>query len=319
MADLYNVLGIERTASLEQIKRAYRQKVRQTHPDKNRDDPNAARRFAQVQQAYEVLTDPKRRALYDQFGDAAFNGAGQSGPAGAAGQPGGPGWHGTASGPAGKWAGGWEAGGVDFSGLGIDEILDRLGFGSGRRSRQRTTATGQKVTVGSDVELDVRISFADMVRGTTKTVTLKQGGETRRVEVKIPPGITDGARLRIRGMGRPAARGMGMPGDLIIVCRVENDPRFTREGQDVVVDVDITPADAALGCLRDVPTPAGQTVQVRIPPGTSSDTRLRVRGQGISTGDGESGNLLVRVRIVLPRHLTDRQRTLYEQLRNANG
>jgi DnaJ-class molecular chaperone len=296
--DFYNVLGVPRDASAAQIKSAYRKLARQYHPDVNKAS-DAAEKFREASEAYDVLSDAEKRQRYDQFGHAGVGG-----------------------GPQGAGCGGCGGMGVDFSqffsgnggfGMSLDELLQNLGGGrAARKSRRRGPAAR-----GADLEYPVTLDFLQAAHGVTTTIRVRRdqgpkAGQEEVIETKIPAGVADGQKIRLRGKGQPGAQA---PGDLFIVVSVQRHPTFRREGNDVIVDVPISLTEAALGAKVDVPTIDGMTT-VTIPPGTSSGQKLRLRGKGIAGGPSR-GEQYVVIKIVAPDALSDQQRTLLEQLRDA--
>ncbi len=301
--DYYETLGVKPAASAEEIRSAYRRLVRELHPDINK-APDAAARFNEVQQAYDILSDPEKRRAYDRFGAG-----GQTNPF-AGGMGGGPGRKGTYSwtnvGARGGTESGFGGGGVeggDFDAASIfEEIFGRgargaagVGggdpFGGHARARSRPTR-------GKDITQDHSIDFMLAVRGGIQTLRIRRGGVTQTMEVTIPMGVAEGAKLRMRGAGSPSSSG-GPPGDLILVIRIEPHPWFRREGRDILLDLPLSITEATLGATAAVPTLSGRA-EVTVPPGTTSGQRLRLRGQGVRTDDEVTGDLYVCVRIVPP-------------------
>lgn len=297
--DYYAILGINRNASLSDIQKAYRDLARKYHPDRNPNDKTAAEKFKKVQQAFEVLSDPKKRELYDRYGSAFEQAAG----------PGAGGWR-AGRGPA-------EFEDIDLSQLfgerfgpemggGFADMFRQFG-GAGPRTRVR------RAVRGADLVTEMTIPLRLAVEGGRRTITLQRDGATEQVEVKIPAGIDDGKKIRLRGQGAPGSHG-GPAGDLLITVRVEPHPYFQRRGPTLIVRVPVTLYEAAAGAQVDVPTPKG-TIALRIPPGTSSGQRLRVRGFGVPAPGGEAGDLLAEVQIVLPPGLS---RSAIEKLREID-
>jgi len=302
--DYYEVLGVKRSAGEAEIKSAYRKAARRYHPDVNK-DPDATARFREATEAYEALSDPQKRKLYDQFGHAGVQGS-------AAGGPGGPGGSRVYT-----WTG--DAGGVNFEevfggaggfvGMSLDDILQALGGMGGRRSRRAARSR-----VGADLEYHLTMDFLQAARGTTASVRIQRAKGTETIDVKIPPGVREGSKVRVRGKGQ---EGPGGPGDLYIITHVHPHPYFRTEGDDVYVDVPISITEAALGAKVDVPTIDGMTT-VTIPPGSSSMRRLRLRGQGIPAANGRSrGDQYVVVRIVVPPSLSEKGSRLLKELAEA--
>lgn len=359
MRDLYEVLGVPKTAAAGDIKKAHRKLVRKHHPDANPGDSEAEERFKEVQSAYDVLSDPKKRKQYDQLGSRMFSGAG----------------------------GGNRAGGrnVNFDGnLGdFGDLGDILGglFGNAGGSRS-TRARSQRGERGRDVEVEVNVSFEDSLHGleakipvqleapcrtcggsgaepgTTPTLcpqcrgrgvvsenqgvfALSQpcprcGGNgtvvekpchtchgsgrevrTKRYTVKIPPGVKDGTRIKLKGKGEPGRNG-GPPGDLHVITRVTPSPLYERRGSDLIIEVPVTYAEAALGAEVEVPTPDGK-ISLKVPPGTQDGRMLRVRGRGVPKLKGSGrGDLLARVRVVVPTKLSKAEREAVENLQKVS-
>lgn len=302
--DPYEILGVARDATQEEIKRAYRRLAKEYHPDRNPGDKSAEQRFKEVQAAYEVLGDPQRRAQYDRFG--------AGGPA--------PEFHTWSTHVPQDFADIH----FDFGSLGdlssIFEQFFQRGPAAARSSARRARAAprswpgaGAAGPRGGDLEHAVEISFEESIRGTTREVVLQgeDGRQRERIEVRIPPGVADGQRIRVRGKGQP---GPGGRGDLLIVCRVRPHPYLRREGLDLVVDLPLSFAEAALGTTAEVATLDG-VMRVKVPAGTSSGARLRLRGRGVrDPRKGQVGDLLAVVKIVVPRTLSPRARQLIEQL-----
>lgn len=359
--DYYEVLGVSRNATEKEIKQAYRRLVRKYHPDLNPGNKEAEERFKEIQEAYEVLSDPEKRRLYDKFGH--------------------------------NWRAAWQAKqqGIDVENIGwvppsqegfewdfgnwqdlFSSFSDWLGdfFSTRTATRTRPRTRPQR---GQDVEAELEIDLEDAAFGATKrvTVTIDEtcptcGGEggtvrtcpncggtgvvhqmrgffsigstclrcrgegivldsrcprcegrgmvrtTRSVEVRIPVGVEDGAKLRLQGQGASGRNG-GPSGDLYLTVRIRKHPFFERKGDDLYCEVPVTFAEAALGAEIEVPTLDGR-VKVRVPPGTQSGQLLRLAGLGMPKRTGGRGDLYVRVKIVVPRDLTLRERELMEEL-----
>ncbi len=346
--DYYEVLGVGRDAGAEEIKKAYRKVALKLHPDRNPGDKSAEEKFKEASEAYQVLSDPERRAQYDRFGHAAFEqGAG--------------------------------FGGFDFSAAGFEDIFGEIFgdfFGGPRRGRSRARR-------GDDLRYDLEISFEEAVFGAEKTIRVPRlqtctdcqgsgaregsGRETcsacrgsgqlryqqglfsiartcsqcqgqgsvlrdpcrtcggagavraqQSLSVRIPPGVDTGSRLKLRGEGESGASG-GPAGDLYVVLHVREHPLFTRDGNDVVCEVPIGFTQAALGAEIDVPTPHGK-VKMRVPAGTQSGNVFRLKGKGVPDVRGYGhGDALVRVVVETPRKLTAKQRELLEEFARLSG
>lgn len=287
MADLYDLLGVARTATPPEIKKAYRKLASKLHPDKN---PGKAseQRFKKVTEAYEVLVDEKKRAAYDEFGDIALRPGFDADRVRAAQRGGGfPGGFGAGDATDfGDLFGGGGGGGA--GGLG-DMLGDLFGRTRGRGGAPRAAR-------GFDVTSTATLDFVDAIRGTTVTLTLSTGGEP--ITVRIPPGAASGSKLRIRGKGGDGRQG-GPPGDLILTLEVRPHPHFRREADDLELDLPITVAEAYFGAAVTLPTPHGD-VKLKVRPHTQSGQKARLRGKGIHRKDHEPGDLYVRFLIVLP-------------------
>ncbi len=295
--DYYEVLGIPRHADADAIKAAYRKLARQFHPDVNKSE-DAASRFNEIQEAYDVLSDPDRRRQYDQFGHAAAAGAGT-----------GSGQHYTWSNVGGA-GGGFGADDFDVGSIFEDIFGGRgqrpTGHGFGRAARGRAAADR-----GGDITEDITVDFLEAVRGCRKSLRIRRGGTTQTIDITIPKAVKDGSRLRIKGSGAPSM-GSGAPGDLLLRVHVRPHPYFSRDGLDISIDVPITITEAALGTTIDLPTLSGEA-SLKIPAGVDSGRRLRLKRLGMEDPEGRRGDLLAHIRIVAPHELTDDQeRTLKE-------
>ncbi|NEA83535.1 J domain-containing protein [Actinospica acidiphila] len=303
--DFYQALGVSRTASQDEIQQAYRKLARKHHPDVNK-DPGAEERFKEINEAYSVLSDPKTRARYDRFGED-FRKVPED-------------WEervGAGAGPGGGFRARRTAGaggprvrytgfGDDFGAEGID-VEDLFGsfFGAGG-------APGR--VPGADQEAELPLTVEEAYRGGRRTVTLAgPTGQPRRYEVDVPPGVTDGQRIRLAGEGGRGSND-APAGDLYLRVRIQPHPRFRLDGRDVYVQLPVTPWEAALGATVPVPTPAGGTAKVTVPAGSSSGRRLRLRGEGMPNPRGADGNLYAELRIMVPPKLSDRERELFEEL-----
>jgi DnaJ-class molecular chaperone len=306
--DYYKTLGVSRNASQADIQKAYRKLARKYHPDMNPDDESAKKRFQEVQQAYEVLNDPEKREMYDRYGGA-FDSA-------TAGRPGG--------GPGGGWRT-YTSGGAEFHDVDVSELFGR-GFGAGggggfddlfRQFNQAgagaRTRRAAPLERGADLRHEVTVPFGTAVKGGKVHLSIRRpDGSVEPIEVKVPAGMPAGKPLRVRGKGEPSPTG-GEPGDILLAINVAPHPCFTREGNDLELKLPVTLAEAALGAKIDVPTPHG-TVSLKIPPGSSSGKRLRVKGQGIKPDIGAPGDLYVSLQIALPDKLDESSLDLVRQL-----
>jgi len=308
--DYYAILGVSKTASQEEIKQAFRKLARKYHPDVNPDNKQAEARFKEINEAYEVVSDPDKRKKYDQFGQY-WRQAGQGFPSGGAGV---------------------DMGGFDFSQYGnfdefINELLGRFGGGSPRGGRQTysyRTSTGAPSGFGGfsdfgfqdagagtsqDSEAAITLTFGEAFHGVQKRFSL--GNET--IDVRIPPGAKTGTRLRVRGKGQinPMTQ---QRGDLYLKVELQPHSFFQMEGDNLVCEVAITPDEATLGASIDVPTPDGM-VNVKLPAGVRSGQSLRLRGKGWPLAKGGRGDQLVKVAIAPPKDLSQQEREYYEKIR----
>lgn len=283
--DYYESLGVARTASEGDIKSAYRKLARQFHPDRNPGDKAAAERFKEIQQAYDVLGDKKKKEQYDQFGPN-FEHMGQGG----AGYPG------------GQWSTGGGGSYQNIDPSAFQSIFEQM-MGGGFDFNTTGQAPGNKRNRGrarkmpQDLEQAVTVDF----------LTAAKGGsvDLGKLKVDVPAGFPDGKKLRVRGQGENG-------GDLYVTVHIRPHDYFRRDGQNIILDVPLTVTEAGLGCKVDVPTLEG-TVTITIPPGTSSGQRLRIRGMGLAGKEGR-GDQFCEVKIVLPKQSGDKTRKLLEEL-----
>ena len=304
--DPYAALGVSRDADIETIKKSYRKLAQQYHPDRNPDDSQAEERFKQVSAAYAVLSDPERRKNFDEFGEIALDVSFDADKARAASQ-------GFGGGFGGSPAGGFSGGGFDGGGLG--SLFEELfGAGTGRGGAR----SGPFPQAGPDLETRLSLSFAEAITGCEKRVDVSRPeaeGRAQRqtLHVRIPPGVEDGARIRLAGKGG-AGIGGGPPGDLYARVQVGKHPAFKRDGRHLAIDIPISIAEAIGGADVELATLDGR-VTLKVPPGTDGGTRLRLRGKGVpGHGRRPTGDLYVTVRIRVPEKLNDEQRKLVETL-----
>jgi len=297
MHDYYKTLGVSRNATQDEIRKAYKKIARENHPDVKPDDKTAAEKFKQATEAYDVLGDPDKRKQYDQFG-AAYRHAG-AGRGAAGGRP-------------------FNTGPIDISDLfgGQVDLGDILGgeFAGGFGGRRRGPAQPQK---GRDVRTSMIVPFHVAAQGGHHEITLQDDGKRDRIDVKIPAGVRSGSVIRLAEKGDPGFNG-GPRGDLLINVEVAPHPYLRREGNNVLLDVPLTITEAALGTKVDVPTLDGSRVTLTIPPGTSSGTKLRLRGKGFpDPKTKQPGDQLVVTKIVVPREVNPRARELLNELADA--
>jgi curved DNA-binding protein len=318
--DYYKILGVDKKASQAEIQKAYRKLAKKYHPDTNK-DPRSADKFKEINEAYEVLRDPDKRKKYDALGSSWRNGQDFTPP---------PGWESVFEQAGGRrrysgsggsifsdffeaFFGGSDlfrqANGRDIFGSGFDE--DRFGqgqdvFGAEFGRRARSSAKGP------DHEAVLELSLQDILSGGKKRITLDVGGRQKNLEVNIPKGLTDGSRIRLAGQGGKAVVG-GPSGDLYLKVKLRPEQGLKVDGYNILKDLDISPWEAALGGSVPVDTPTGR-VTLRVPPGSQSGRTLRLRGKGLPRRDGGNGDMLVTLRIVVPKHLDEEERRLFQDL-----
>jgi curved DNA-binding protein len=298
--DYYAALGVEKTASQDEIKKAYRKLVRQYHPDVSK-HKDATEKTKEINEAYEVLGDPEKRAAYDELGQGRRAGQEFTPP---------PDW-GTQ---------------FDFGGADANDFFSDLFAHAGRRSGRggargfggRGGGGGFQMR-GEDIHATIAIDLRDAYQGASRTISLRvpqhdaQGRVTmqdKTLSVNIPKGVTPGQQLRLAGQGHPGVGGGG-PGDLYLEIQLEPDARYRVEGANVVENVPVAPWEAALGASVSVPTPSG-AVEVTIPPGSQSGRKLRLKGRGIPAK--EPGDLYLILDVVLPPASTERAKEIYQQM-----
>jgi curved DNA-binding protein len=292
--DPYEILGVPRTASQEEIKRVYRRRAKELHPDRNPGDKAAETKFKEVHAAYEVLGDPERRAQFDRFGAGGPRPDFQT-------------WSTGEPSP-------FEEVNFDFGSIGdLNSIFEQF-FRRPRRSGRPRRAAPRPPQRGPDILHTIELSFEEAACGTTREIRLQAGGPSGRsehIEFRVPAGIADEQRIRVRGKGQ---EGRGGRGDLMIRCRVRPHPYFRREGKNILLDLPLSLTEALLGAKIEIPTLDGIT-RVTVPPGTSSGVKLRLRGKGIrGQADAAAGDMYVVTRVMVPKETSPRARELIEQL-----
>jgi curved DNA-binding protein len=310
--DYYSTLGVKKGATQEEIQKAYRKLARKYHPDVNK-DPQAEVQFKEIGEAYEVLKDPDKRQKYDQFGSA-WNRARQTGS-----PP--PGWENVHF--------DFGNGGFDFRGFGggggaegFSDFFEML-FGGGRRRGAAGFGFGAEPgfspQAGGHTEAALPLTLEEAIQGGAREITISDPntGQRRALSVKIPAGVRSGQKIRLSGQGGQGMGG-GAAGDLFLKIEVQPDPRFRVEGSDIHTTVGVAPWEAALGGEAEVETPTGP-VRVKIPAGSSSGRKIRLRERGLSRPGGGTGDLLAEIRIMIPDQLSPRERELFEQLAEASA
>jgi curved DNA-binding protein len=301
--DYYQILGLSRDATADEIKKTYRKLAMKYHPDKAKGDKQQAEeKFKQISEAYAVLSNPEKKKAYDEFGSQAFRQ---------------------------KFSQEDIFRGFDFSDVfdaGISEnIFSRLfgGLGGGHpRGRTRVFRYGGpegyheqvQAPKGQDFQVEMPITLHEMAFGAEKLVSFSHNGQVEKISVKIPPGTLPGKKLRLTGKGGPSPMG-GPPGDLYVKLKEVEHPVFKREGNDLSVDRRIRFTEATLGTKVTVPTLDGKTMSLKVPPGTQSHTKMRLKNYGLPTANGKSrGDQLVRIIVETPANLTKKQKALLEEL-----
>lgn len=281
--DLYKVLGVSKTASQDEIKKAYRKLSRKHHPDMNPDNPASEAKFKEIQNAFDVLGDETKRKQYDTFGTT-MPGGGAGGPF--------------------PWGAGGGAGPIDLGNIfgGQIDLESLFGGGGGRGA---TTGRGRKGRAGQDIELEIQIPFRVAVEGGSHELAYEINGHRERKTVKIPAGVDHGTVVRIGGEGLPGSAG-GPPGDILLKVKVAADPVFRRDGQNLLMDLPLTIMEAVLGAKVDVPTLNDGLVSLTVPRGTSSGMKLRLKGKGVPDRQtGQRGDQHVIIKIVVPKTLDE--------------
>jgi curved DNA-binding protein len=295
--DYYKILGVNKTASDSEIKKAYRKLAMKYHPDHTKGDKNAEETFKKISEAYAVLSDKEKRKQYDTFGSAGFQQ---------------------------RYSQEDIFRGFDFESI-LNEMFGGSGrFGGGGRgmrfsfdaggpfgSYQRQQQTHSK---GSDLEYELSLTLEDVAVGTQKIVSFQHKGRSEKITVKIPKGMISGKKLRIAGKGEPSPYG-GSAGDLYIKSKVLKHPVYDVQGQDLYINRDIKLSEAILGTNISVPTLSGRELKLKIPPGTKHKTKMRLSGHGLPHMHGKSqGDLYVHIHVNIPKRLTKKQKSLIEQL-----
>ena len=281
--DFYKILGVAKGATDAELKKVYRKLAREFHPDSNPGDSKAEARFKEISEAYSVLSDAEQRKEYDAVramgGGARFTGG--------AGGPGGAGFPGGFGGAAG--------------GAGFEDVFANL-FGGGGRGG----FGGFGPQRGADMTMTATVDFIDSIHGSTLKLRLSDDGAP--TNVKVPAGIQDGQKIKLRGKGQPSPNG-GEPGDLLITVKVKPHPVFVRDGNNLRVSVPVTFAEAVLGATISVPTLGGEPVKLKVAPGTPNGRVLRVKGKGVQSAKG-AGDLLAAVEVAVPSHVSEKAKKL---------
>ena len=295
--DYYKILGVEKTASAEELKKAYRKLAMKHHPDHSSGNKASEEKFKKINEAYAVLSDKEKRKQYDTFGSAGFQQR-------------------------------YSQEDI-FRGFNLNDIFKEFGFGGGdffsgmggkRYAQGGANPFGgfsgrrQAPVKGSDLTYDLVLNLSEVMNGATRTVSLNFGRESKTITIKIPKGMTAGKKLRIPGKGEAGSTG-NEPGDLYIRATAVADELFRIEGNDVHITKPVKLSESLLGTSLLVPTPAGKEISIKIPPGTKHKTKMRITGQGIPyMNEKRKGDLYVNIDITFPSELTEAQRKIIEQL-----
>jgi len=332
--DYYEILGVPRTASEAEIKKAFRKLAREYHPDVAKNKKQAEEKFKEINEAYEVLSDPSKRKKYDELGPNWQAGADFRPP---------PGWENFAGGRTQNGPGRqdfeFEFGGTGFSNF-FEQLFGSTGGRGGPAAGRAGSRRGEDFATerGRDIEGDIMVTLDEAMRGSVRSVSIRTavpcdhcGGTGRRAghvcnvcggsgqvaktethQVKIPPGVTEGQKLRVAGRGE-AGLGGGAAGDLFLRVRLARHPDFEVDAHNLIYEAELAPWEAVLGANISVPTLDGR-VNIKIPPGTQSGQKLRVRGRGLPQRNGANGDLIVETRVEVPASVSDSERKIWEQL-----
>lgn len=292
--DYYATLGVDKSASEQEIKKAYRKLAVKYHPDKNAGDKKAEERFKEISEAYAVLSDPEKKRQYDQFGDSGFHQ---------------------------RYSQEDIFRGADFGdifrefGMG-DDLFSQLFGGMGGRGRQgRSPFHHQRpqAVKGQDYVMRLTLPFRQAVSGGERMINYSHNGHSEQIQVRIPAGIESGQKLRVAGKGGPSPSG-GKPGDLLLEISVDNDPQFSRDGNNLLVQIQVPFSGICLGTSAAVPTLDGEK-RIKIPAGTSNGSKIRLKGHGVPAhGKHAAGDLYAQVMVKVPKQLSAEQKQLLEQL-----
>jgi curved DNA-binding protein len=305
--DYYESLGVARTATADEIKKSFRKLARLYHPDVAKDKKKAEEKFKEINEAYEVLSDSTKRKKYDELGANWKQGAEFRPPPGYGNFGGGQPFRGGRATNAEEFS----FGGTGFSDF-FEQIFGARGGGRSSFGRAQNYADEELAERGRDVEGDIMVTLEEAARGSIRSVSVRHGTRTETHQVKIPAGVTEGQKLRITGRGEHGSGG-GAAGDLYLRVRLAKHPDFEIENRNLIYEAELAPWEAALGTELSVPT-LDARVNIKIPAGTQSGQKLRVRGRGL----GKDGDLLVVTKIVVPTKISDAEKKVWEQLKRES-
>ncbi len=294
--DYYSILGVDKTSSQDEIKKSYRKLAKKFHPDKNPGNKKAEEKFKEINEAYEVLGDPEKRKKYDTIGnDGSFQ-------------------NGYNYDPSNYGFGNNIKYEYRTTETGEHSDFFNMFFGGSRFDFNDIFNSGQGYSIkGEDIEADIEISIDEGFRGTEKRISLRSRSGDKSLTFKVPRGVKDGEKIRLKGQGETGHNG-NQNGDLLLTVKLKSDNRFTVDGNNLVTGIDIFPWDCALGNEQMVETVDGK-IMVNVPAGIQTDGKIRVSGKGYIDRHGKRGDLFIKVRMVNPRYLTYEMKSLYEKMR----
>ena len=301
--EYYEVLGLDKNAKSEEIKKSYRKLALKYHPDKTGGDKDAEKKFKEISEAYAVLSDPEKKKQYDMYGSTGFHQR-------------------------------YSQEDI-FRNFDINDILSQFGFGGKRRGHTTFRTSGgspfdnifnqnmggggcgggcRQPTKGQDITYQLPISLEDVMGGVERNITLRTGGRQNSVSVKVPRGIEEGKKLRLKGKGHPSPDG-GASGDLFLKIEITPHEKFTREGDNLIIEERVSYSQICLGTELEVETIEGKKFKISVPPGMKGDAKLRIKGHGLPAGPkGARGNMYVKVGVVIPEELTEDQKEVVKKL-----
>lgn len=305
--DYYSVLGVDKSASQDEIKRKYRTLAKKYHPDANKGNKGAEEKFKEISEAYEVLGDAEKRKKYDNFGsEYNFQNGSDFDPS----------QFGFGSGGRYEFRTSGAGNHSDFFNMFFSEgginLDDLFGYSAGGRSA--AGGRGAMRFPGEDIDAEIEITPEEGAKGLKKQIALQTQQGVRNITFQIPKGVREGEKIRLKGQGYPGHNG-GAPGDLHLIVRFRPDGRFELDGNDLKTEIELFPWDAALGAKVPVDTLGGR-IMVNVPPGMQSGGRIRVAGKGYPRRDGSAGDLYIHTRIVNPRHMNGEMKALYQKLKD---